>query len=356
MGLYRRRDSKKYWITYLVNGKKVSESTGETNKRRAELVYARRIESAAKGTLIPRHNSKVTFSDLADEYLKWAKFQRAFRSKAGFIKALLEVFGDKHLRFFSSREVEQFQRDLLDKGKKPSTVNRHVATLKHMFTKAVEWEFVGEESLRKVRLVKQLRENNRRLRYLTLEECESLIESCSPHLRPIVITALNTGMRKKEILSLEWDKHIDLENGFILLDAGDTKNGERREININPALKKTLQGLKRHIESPYVFIDPQGRRFTDIKRSFTSARKRAGIKEFRFHDLRHTFASHLVMSGVDIVTVKELLGHKTLAMTLRYAHLAPSHKAKALENLYGGGGYVLATVDKKEGVTHSVTP
>lgn len=105
-----------------------------------------------------------------------------------------------------------------------------------------------------------------------------------------------------------------------------------------------------------MFIDPQGRRFTDIKRSFTSARKRAGIKEFRFHDLRHTFASHLVMSGVDIVTVKELLGHKTLAMTLRYAHLAPSHKAKALENLYGGGGYVLATVDKKEGVTHSVTP
>lgn len=138
-------------------------------------------------------------------------------------------------------------------------------------------------------------------------------------------------MRKEEILSLEWDKHVDLRHGFILLDV--TKNGDRREIPINQTLRETLQGIVRRIDSPYVFIDGDGKRFKDVKRSFPSACKKAGIKDFRFHDLRHTFASHLIMAGIDITTVKELLGHKTLTMTLRYAHLAPAHKVKAVEVL-----------------------
>jgi integrase len=200
-----------------------------------------------------------------------------------------------------------------------------------MFTKAVEWEMVEEESLKRVRRVKLLPENNRRLRYLSKEQCKDLIRACSPHLQPIVITALNTGMRKEEILSLEWEKHIDLKHGFILLDV--TKNGERREIPINRTLRDTLKQVVRHISSPYVFVDANGNRYKDIRRSFKSALRKAGIKDFRFHDLRHCFASHLVMAGVDLTTVKELLGHKTLTMTLRYAHLAPSHKVKAVSIL-----------------------
>ena len=94
-----------------------------------------------------------------------------------------------------------------------------------------------------------------------------------------------------------------------------------------------MQGLVRRINSPYVFTDNEGNRFKDVKKSFKSACRRAGIKDFRFHDLRHTFASHLVMAGVDITTVKELLGHKSLTMTLRYSHLAPSHKVKAVDLL-----------------------
>ncbi len=87
------------------------------------------------------------------------------------------------------------------------------------------------------------------------------------------------------------------------------------------------------MDSPYVFVDGEGKRYKDVKCSFGSACRRAGIKDFRFHDLRHCFASHLVMAGIDITTVKELLGHKTLTMTLRYAHLAPSHKVKAVNIL-----------------------
>ena len=132
---------------------------------------------------------------------------------------------------------------------------------------------------------------------------------------------------------------VATNHGFILLD--QTKNGERREIPINGTLKETLtelfQGTKdrpRRIDVPYVFYEPAtGKTYKDVKRSFHSASKRAKITNFHFHDTRHTFASHLVMMEVDLTTVKELLGHKQLTMTLRYAHLAPSHKVKAVDIL-----------------------
>ena len=130
----------------------------------------------------------------------------------------------------------------------------------------------------------------------------------------------------------KWDKHVDLKHDFILLDV--TKNGERREIPINATLKKALQGLTRRIDVPYVFYSPDtGKPYKSISRSFKTALRKTGIKDFKFHDLRHTFASHLVMAGVDITTVSRLLGHKTLTMTLRYAHLAPSHMVKAVDVL-----------------------
>jgi integrase len=157
-------------------------------------------------------------------------------------------------------------------NKSPATVNRHLTTLKHMFTKAVEWEMVEEEVLKKVRRVKLLPENDRRLRYLSAEECRKLVAACDAHLRPIVITAINTGMRKEEILSLEWEKNIDLVHGFILLT--QTKNGERREVPINATLRTALQGIVRRLDSSYVFVNGQGRRYKDVKRSFGSSQDR----------------------------------------------------------------------------------
>lgn len=229
--------------------------------------------------------------------------------------------------------VEQYQTALIKRELKPASINKNIGLLKAMIRKAVDWNMVEEETLKRVRRVKLLQANNRRLRYLEKEECQTLINACSLHLKPIVITALNTGMRRGEILSLEWEKNIDLKHGFILLDV--TKNGERREIPINQTLRETLQRIPRRLDSPYVFTNGEGNRFKEVKRSFKSVLRRAGINDFRFHDLRHCFASHLVMAGIDITTVKELLGHKSLTMTLRYAHLAPSHKVKAVDILDG---------------------
>lgn len=321
-GIYKRGNI--YWIRYAgPNGRIRYESTKTSSLREAEYVLITRRKEV-KEEKVPEVKKVVknyTFKELAEEYLVWAERQKAYLSKRKKTRQIVEVFGNNPLNAFSTRMIEQFQTERL-KINRPATVNRLLATLKHMFTKAIEWEIVNKEVLEKVRKVKLLPEYNRRLRFLSAEECHALIEASGLHLRPIVITALNSGMRKGEILNLTWDK-VDLKHGFILLEV--TKNGERREIPINETLRQTLEALPRHIKSPYVFWHGEdGKPYQDIKKGFNSALKKAVIRDFKFHDLRHCFASHLIMAGCDLKTVQELLGHKTLTMTLRYSHLAPS--------------------------------
>ena len=141
--------------------------------------------------------------------------------------------------------------------------------------------------------------------------------------------ALNTGMRKEEILSLKW-KDVDFRSRIIAIL--DTKNGESREIPMNDIVYRTLVAIK-ETDSPWVFCKKNGERYGNVRKAFEGARKRAEIVDFRFHDLRHTFASHLVMAGVDLKTIQELVGHKSFETTLRYAHLSPDHKKAALDIL-----------------------
>ncbi|MBI5598824.1 MAG: site-specific integrase [Deltaproteobacteria bacterium] len=340
--------------------RRLRESTGTGKRKLAERIHAQRVMEIAEGRFSAEALSRTAdgstlFSELAGQYLVWAERQRGFKvNKQYLVKNLSSVFGTLALREFTTQAVERFQSAFITAGKKPATANRHVACLKHMHTKAVEWDLGGEDVLKRVRRVKMLPEHNRRLRFLSREESAALVVACDPHLRPIVVTALNTGMRKGEILSLEWGRHVDLRHGLILLDV--TKNGERREVPINQTLREILSALVRRIGSPYVFTDGEGRRYRDVKRSFASACRRAGIKDFRFHDLRHTFASQLVMAGVDLTTVKELLGHKTLTMTLRYAHLAPAHLSNAVRVLDEGNGHDLVTLPGNKKGAVSLTP
>jgi integrase len=275
----------------------------------------------------------VTFDELAEEYLRWAVRQKSYITKCEYLKALRRHFGGLPLCNFTALLLERFQNTLLDTNRKPATANRYLATLFHMFTKAVGWEMMAPELLARLRTVKLLPENNKRLRFLSRQEADRLLRCSDRRLRPILVTALNTGMRKGEILGLQWE-HVDLVHGYILLGQLQTKNSSRREIPINDTLRRVLSSVKKKKGIPWVFYNPStGRRYGDIKRSFGTACQKAGITDFRFHDLRHTFASWLVMAGADLTTVKELLGHKSLAMTLRYAHLTPGHKLKAIRLL-----------------------
>lgn len=202
--------------------------------------------------------------------------------------------------------------------------------MKCLFNKAIAWsKYNGKNPVKGIKLFKE----QPRLRFLEKEEIFKLLANCDEHLKPIVIVALHTGMRKGEILNLKWHD-IDFRRDLIYLY--QTKNGERREIRINNEVKSTLLKVKKRPDSQYVFCNKNGEPYGDIKKSFFTACKKSGILQisgFRFHDLRHTFASHLVMSGVDLNTVRELLGHKTLDMTLRYSHLSQDHKKRAVDLL-----------------------
>lgn len=199
-GIYKRGNI--YWIRYAgLDGRTVRESSGSTKFREAESLLIKRRNEIKEGKQPEiKRISNHSFIELADEYLIWAKRQRGYRTKRGYISQLVEVYGSLPLRRFSARLVEQLQTERLQRGNKPATVNRIIATLKHMIHKATDWDMVEEETLKRVRKVKQLEENNKRLRYLLKEECQELIDTCKMHLVPIVIIALNTGMRKSEIL------------------------------------------------------------------------------------------------------------------------------------------------------------
>jgi len=176
---------------------------------------------------------------------------------------------------------------------------------------------------------KMLSEKNRRLRYLQEDEIGRLIANCPDYLRPIVVMALNTGMRKGEVLNLKWE---DVDLGTRIIYVVNTKTDEKREIPVNTILYAMLVDLRTKSDA-YVFPNDAGEPYVDIRKGFRTATNKSHIKNFRFHDLRHTFASQLVMKGVDLRTVQELLGHKSIEMTVRYAHLSPNHKQAAVERL-----------------------
>ncbi|MBZ0157382.1 MAG: site-specific integrase [Alphaproteobacteria bacterium] len=285
-GIYKQKGSDFYWIRYAgPDGKVIRESTKTTNFKEAQAKLEGQRRKVREGQEPERIKTipNYTFSQLAEEYNKWCERQRSIRSKKGFVLQLVEKFGNVQLRYFNTKMIEQFQSERLLKGNrqvkqgdewvclpnKPATINRLLATIKHMFHKGYQWEMCTEETLKRVRQVKLLEENNRRLRYLSREECAALISKCKGTTRDIVITALNTGMRKGEILSLRWE-NVDLKHGFILLDR--TKNGERREIPINDDLRSVLQGITRRLDVPYVFFDSvTGKPYQDVKRSFSTA-------------------------------------------------------------------------------------
>ncbi len=339
-GVYKRGN--KWWICFAdLSGKIIRKSTGTDSFREAETQLIGEKKAVREGKLsdivkIRNH----TFFELRDAYLPWMRGRhRSADSKAYRITQLAAHFGDLPLRRFGTAIVEQYQSKLLKDGLKPSSCNKNVSLLKAMFAKAEEWAMVEEETLKRVRRVKLLKEAAGRLRFLSVEEMQSLVSVCDEHLRPIVVTALHTGMRRGELLGLRWEQ-IDLQHGFITLT--ETKNGEGRQIPIDQTLRETINRLpRRFVEKdgkrellPYVFHDAKTLKpYASVKHSFTSALKRSGISDFHFHDLRHTFASQLAMAGVDLATIKELLGHKTIAMTLRYAHLAPAHRTKAVSIL-----------------------
>ena len=325
MGVYLKNGN--WYIDYSIDGRRIREKVAPS-KKLAELALKKRKIQIAEGKFLDLDRTeKVLFEDFAIQYLEiHCKQHKGYRTESKVINLLKRYFGSKCLHEITVLDIQRFKSERIEKVA-PATVNRALAILKSMFNRAIEWGKIKENPVRRVKMFK---ENNIRLRFLEKEEITKLLSNCCQHLLPIVVIALNTGMRKSEILGLKW-RDIDFKRDIAYLH--DTKSGEKREIPLNNTAKKTLISVLKHPDSPYVFCNKEGEPYGDIKKSFLSAVKRADIINLHFHDLRHTFASHLVMSGVDLNTVRELLGHHSLEMTLRYSHLSPDHRKRAVDTL-----------------------
>ena len=153
------------------------------------------------------------------------------------------------------------------------------------------------------------------------------------HLLPMILLSINTGLRQGELFNLKWE-NVNLENAMMTIEGAYAKSGRTRHIPLNKEALNTLKSWREQTHTTGLsFINKNGLQFDNIKKSWATVLKGANISHFRWHDLRHHFASKLVMAGVDLNTVRELLGHSEISMTLRYAHLAPEHKKRAVELL-----------------------
>ena len=302
----------------------------------------------------------------------------SYKNDTGYIKKVIEFFGKNCLiENITPNKIEDFKAFLanyktknkikinnpnygkngcrkkyiykeieIEKKRANSTINRHIEMLSKMFNLCIDNGLIESNPCRSVG---QLREENFKIRFLTIEEEKALFKAIETayedktgnllypyiYLKPIVICALQTGMRRAEIFNLKWSQ-IDFKEGFI--EVLKTKSGKARKIPISPRLDVTLKGILANSNSEYVFINPETNKpYKDIKKAFSTVLKNANIKNFRFHDLRHTVATRMVESGTDLVVVQEILGHSSIQTTMRYAHPVPENKKRAIEclsNLY----------------------
>jgi integrase len=333
MGVYQRGDN--WYIDFVFKGQRVRESIGPSRKGAEKVMAKKKAEIAENKFLdVRKELEPIKFHDYAKEYLKWAKTNKKASTclrDVCIMRGFDREFEGKNIQDITSWLIEKWKSRRSEKFK-PGTVNRELALLKHLFSKALEWKRIKENPAQKV---KRLKGETRRVRYLLPDEIQILLSNCDGLLRgllkSLVTIALHTGARKGELQNLQWS-NVNFDIGIISLL--DTKNGERRDIPMNETVKATLKAMER--ASEFVFPNRNGKRIDDaqVQISFCKAIERSGIEDFHFHDLRHTFASNLVMQeGVELNDVRELLGHKNMSMTLRYAHLSPKHKGKVVNIL-----------------------
>lgn len=317
------------------------------------------VTQGRKGATLP---SLRDFID--DTYMPWFKAHHKGNEKTlHTLNNNFDAVMPQRIDAISGRDLEQIRTGWLQAGNKASTVNRKMGSISGVFSRAVEWEYIGTHPMAKL---KQLKVDSLGLvRYLDNDEAKRLREALdarqdemreeresanqwrmdrnkqqmqslsqvpfTDHLKPMVLVSLNTGLRRGELFDLKWSA-VSFDTGTITAVGDTTKTSDTRHIPMN---KETVSVLSQWREQGgkalYVFPSQEGGRLEDVKSAWLKLLERAKIDSFRWHDMRHDFASRLVMAGVPLNTVRDLLGHSDIKMTLRYAHLAPSSKAAAVE-------------------------
>lgn len=284
-------------------------------------------------------NEKLTFAKYIEtEYGPWRETNRKCGKEdiARLITHFIEIFGDKLLTEIQPLVLEKWRSKRLKSGISPATINRDINNLKASLAKAKEWRFISENPL--VNFKPTQIDKAAKIRYLDQDEYQRLLSVVntykrSDYMKPLIVLSLNTGLRRGELFQLTW-KNVDFTNKLLTVEGGISKTGNTRHVPLNSYALEILEEWHNHGSSnELVFYQNDGKALTTVQRQWEAISKLARIDNFRWHDMRHHFASRLVMASVDLNTVRELLGHSDIKMTLRYAHLAPEHKAQAVAKL-----------------------
>jgi len=325
MALYQR--GRIWYADYYANGERFQESTGTANRREAEKHLALRISEVQRSVFVKPVNT--TLPELGERYIEYAKLhKRSWKRDVQMLGNLQAFFGPAKLRDITALKVEEYQRERV-KDVCPATSNREMALLKHMFNMAERWG--QHQGTNPVRLVKFLPEDNLRFETLSDEQEEKLLLASPPYLRDMIRFAINTGLRTSDIFNLQWTE-VDIEQKRLKKIV--KKSSRPLSLPLNDTAFEIVEAWRGIWHGPHVFYNPMsGDKFKDVKGALAAAVKRAGLGKITWHMFRHTFASRLTRDGVDIVTVKELLGHASISTTMRYAHSNDEAKRRAVQRL-----------------------
>jgi site-specific recombinase XerD len=321
------------------NGYEVDVQVRNTRFRRlyhVTLSQAKRIEAEVRSKLDRGEYAdefrSMPFDHFVAEFLAWEKKNRARATQENHksaTKRMISFFGSRLMHTITPFMVEDYKQELLG-SMGGSSVNTALRVLTTLFSRAIKLGYCRKNPVTEVERVKV---SVRPPEYFTQDEIATLIDNSEGNLRLLIQLAANTGMRRNELLHLQW---TDIARNVVTVQPKEgwvTKNGSSRFIPLNRDCRAALDRHPRNFASPWVFWHGHGKRLVDFHHVWANLRRLSGVRQLKFHCLRHSFASHLVMAGVDIRTVQELLGHKDIKMTMIYAHLSPGHMAEAVEKL-----------------------
>lgn len=309
---------------------------------------------------------KTLFEFLEEDYGPWVLAHRKDgHATINRIQFCFKKLKSNKLDELSSLIIERWRTNRRNSGTATATINRDIASLRSALSKAVEWgcmavhpmlavkplkldqskivRFLSDDEEDRLRAELDKREELMRTQRDTanhwrsqrkLEQLPDLrLQPFADHLKAMVLVSINTGIRQGELFNLRWQS-VDLDRANLTVSGDSAKSGKTRHVPLNKEAQDTLKNWKKQIiDSALVFPNATGQPFDNVKRAWAGLLENSDIESFRWHDMRHHFASRLIMAGVDLNTVRELLGHGDIKMTLRYAHLAPEHKANAVAKL-----------------------
>ncbi len=332
--MYKR--GKIWWIRIMQNGKVIQRSSRTSDRRIAKKIEAKIRVEIAEGKYFDRPiGDTKTIAQMMEKFMTEhaptvsENMQESYKYR---LKHILSFMGESTLTSVTRKQVSDYKQTRKNGNASSATINRELAMLSKAFNLAVnEWEFVKENPISSVPKEK---EDNRSNRWLTNEEEEILLKSCAEWFRDFVMFAINTGMRRGEIINLEWSQ-VDMFRKEVYL--ADTKNDEPRTVPLSVRAFGILvkKAKVRVLGQPVVFLTESGNKIDprNLKRCMDRILKKTGIQHMRIHDLRHTFGTRLAQAGVDLYTISKLMGHKDIRMTQRYAHHSTESLRRGLEVL-----------------------